>query len=183
MSANSSSVLFVGGVHGVGKTTLCSKSFAPAGYHCVTASSLIAEDQKQVSKKGDKRVDDVGGNQAAMLRQFSVERGRHSRLLLDGHFTLVNSLGEIEPIHAEVFKAIDPDLLILIKGSSNEISKRLSERDKKHWSVEFVDYFQAQEERHAGHIAKNLGIPLLTINNDIGYGVVVKMANEKLASP
>lgn len=176
--AVSSNMLFVGGIHGVGKTTICKKSFSPTGYQCVTASSLIAADRRRAIT--DKRVDDVSNNQAALLRQLTAERTKYCRLLLDGHFTLINKLGEIEPIDVDVFQAINPDLLVLIKGSPAEIAKRLKQRDGKAWKLPLIKKFQTSEEEHANLVSSHLGIPLRIFDNDVGYAVIAKTISKEL---
>lgn len=165
-------MLFLGGIHGVGKTTFCAKAFSPAGYKCITASSLISADRNRTET--DKRVDDVSDNQVALLRQLSVEKTRNSRLLLDGHFTLLNKVGEVEPIKIDVFRSINPDLLILIKGPVAEIGNRLKQRDGKTWDASLINRFQTAEEEHANRIATCLGIPLKVINNDISPAIAAR---------
>ena len=36
-----SSIIFLGGIHGVGKTTMCENFFASSGYYCVTANVFV----------------------------------------------------------------------------------------------------------------------------------------------
>lgn len=156
---------FVGGIHGVGKSTICRNVFNLAGYRCVTASSLIAEHGHKTGH--DKRVDRVSDNQAVLLHALSIARLKHDRLMLDGHFTLINGQGEIEPIDVEVFRAMKPKQLILIKGQPEKIAARLKERDKKKWKRTFVEKFQKEEEAHARRVAKDIGVPLRILNSDI----------------
>lgn len=160
---NSSSFVFLGGVHGVGKTTACNTVFVEAGYCCVTASSLIKTFKSNTDK--GKRVNDIAYNQAALLKQLAIERQKHDQLLLDGHFCLINSRDQIEPIAVDVFNAINPDLLILLKGDPEVIAERLTRRDGKPWSLTFIQQFQEAEERHAQLISRKLNTPLKVIAN------------------
>lgn len=157
----SPSFAFLGGVHGVGKTTLCNTVFVEAGYYCVTASSLIKTFKNNTDR--DKRVDNIADNQVALLKQLYIERQNHNHLLLDGHFCLIDARDKIEPIDLEVFKAINPDFLILLKANPQEIAERLTRRDGKPWSPEFVRQFQDKEEHHAQLISRELNTSLKVI--------------------
>jgi predicted transcriptional regulator/adenylate kinase len=167
------SIIFVGGVHGVGKTSMCKSVFGPAGYQCLTASALIASQGKDTGK--NKNVDHIEDNQNVLLQQLASAKVKYSRLLLDGHFTLINNQGNIEPIPAAVFDAIKPNKLFLIKGCPNEIASRIKKRDGEIWSEEFLSKFQAQEEKHAHYVSKRIGVPLRIIQNDIDLSMPVKL--------
>jgi adenylate kinase len=165
MPSVASHMVFVGGIHGVGKSTICREVFQPAGYQCVTASSLIAEHGKETDH--NKRVDRVKDNQAVLLQALGNAKSKHDRLLLDGHFSLVNGRDEIEPIDVEVFRAMKLDQLILIKGRPEEIAIRLKARDGKVWQKSFLSKFQEEEETHARYVAKTIGVPLRIIRSDV----------------
>lgn len=171
------SLIFVGGVHGVGKTTICQNVFAPLGYRCMMASSLIVAHGHRINK--NKRANNVPGNQAALVEQLVVEKSRHNRLLLDGHFTLLNGEGRIEPIDISVFQDMHPSLLILIKGNAVEIVKRLEARDGRRWSQQFVASFQTEEEKYAQHVSNTLGVPLKIFDNTTSSAKIVKSINVK----
>lgn len=157
------SMIFMGGIHGVGKSTNCENIFRPAGYHCVTASSLLAQ-HEEMNDIG-KIVNDVSRNQNIILGQLQARKESYPRVLMDGHFTLINKNGEIEPIELEVFRHINAHRLILIKDNPKFVTERLRRRDSSEWSVDFVSHFQRQEEDHARRISNELGIPLEVFTN------------------
>jgi len=177
ISSNPTSLIFVGGIHGVGKTTICQKVFVPLGYHCVTASSLISAYGGRADT--NKRVDDVSNNQVALIEQLAFEKKMHCRLLLDGHFTLINSREQIEPIALGVFQKMKPTHIILFKGDPSEIAKRLEVRDGRKWSPEFISSFQDAEERHARHVSDSIGIPLQIIENTVSPAKIAKSLSRK----
>lgn len=159
----SSSFIFLGGVHGVGKATVSEQVFIPAGYHCVTASSLIKAYGIQADQ--NKRVYNIAGNQNILIEQLNLEKQRHGHLLLDGHYCLINSRDEVESIDIEVFRKISPDAFVLLKGCSDEIVRRLRNRDGKKWNRLFLEQFQRMEQQHAQHIADELSTPFYVISN------------------
>jgi adenylate kinase len=175
--SNPSSLIFVGGIHGVGKTTIGRKAFEPLGYHCVTASSLISAYGCRTDT--NKRVDNVSNNQHALVEQLALEKKRHCRILLDGHFTLINSQEDIEPIDCSVFQKMHLTHLILFKGDPAEIARRLEIRDGRKWSSEFISAFQDAEERHARHVSDSIGIPLQIIENTDSPAKIAKSVSRR----
>ncbi len=153
--------IFVGGIHGVGKSTLCDSTFAPAGYHCVTASSLIRLHKSHSDR--EKLVDDIPDNQKALIEQLKLEKDSRSHLLLDGHFCLLNGEGAVEPIQIEVFEAMSPSYLVLVKCDPKVVAARLTNRDRKEWCPEMLREFQEAEEKHAERVAEALQVVLTTV--------------------
>jgi len=158
------SFIFLGGIHGVGKTTVCKSAFIPAGYRCVTASSLIQA--YGVRSDRNKRVKNVADNQAALIKQLVFEKRHHNQLLLDGHYCLIDNKNKFEPIDIDVFRRINPSVFILLKGCPYEIVRRLRSRDEKSWNKTFVEQFQKIEEQHAQYISHELNIPLRIFLNE-----------------
>ena len=158
------SFVFLGGIHGVGKTTVCKRIFIPAGYRCVTASALIKA--HGIRSDENKRVENVANNQAALIEQLVVEKTHHNRLFLDGHYCLINSKDTFEPIDIDVFRMINPCAFILLKGCPAEIAQRLKSRDGKKWDQSFVEQFQMAEEQHAQYISHELNIPLHVLSSE-----------------
>ena len=96
-----SSIIFLGGIHGVGKTTICEKIFTLSGYYCVTASSLIREHE---TKSDDgKKVRNVTDNQIKLVRQLNIKKKSHNHIILDGHYCVINDSKRICQIELDVF--------------------------------------------------------------------------------
>lgn len=167
-----SSMVFVGGIHGVGKSTICKRAFGPLGHQCVTASSLIVAHGRKNNK--EKRVDNISDNQAALIKQLRSAKQKYCRLVLDGHFTLINSNGKIEPVNPQVFKDMNPSQIVLIKGDTKEISRRLTTRDGYKWESSFLAKFQEKEEQHARYVSEKMQIPLQVFDNTISYSKLAK---------
>jgi len=155
---------FLGGIHGVGKSTLCETLFTPLGYYCCTASSLIKNEGGIV--KADKRVMSLDINQQKLIHAFKSIRTSHARLLLDGHLTLITGGNKVSPIPVEFFRHIGPTKLILLTGKPSEIARRQAVRGGKKWQTAFIRDFQETEIRHAHIVAEALGIPLIEVDCD-----------------
>lgn len=154
-------MIFMGGIHGAGKGTVCENIFSPVGYHCITASQLIAEQGRKTDE--NKRVSSVADNQSVLMKALENKSKSHRRLLLDGHFTLINKKDKIEPIDIEVFRSMNIHQLLLVKGRVEQIVTRLKSRDDSKWKTSFIEEFQKEEEAHARYVAKDLGVPLRII--------------------
>lgn len=156
--------IFLGGVHGVGKSTLCENTFSPMGYGRATASTIIKSAGGRVV--AEKKIGNIDGNQQMLLRSLPVVLERYSRFVLDGHFTLVTEHNGIECIPLKVFRGINPDAFVLLIGSPAELARRLHVRDGKRWSKSFITEFQDIEIHHAKKIANTLDVPLHIVHND-----------------
>jgi len=157
-------LFFIGGIHGVGKTTLCTNIFNLLGYEYYAASSLI--NAQTIQSSHEKKVLNIPDNQASLLHRLSAIKSQNNRIFLDGHFTLLNQTGEIEPINMSVFEIMKPTGLILIKDDPCEIAFRLKQRDGFSWDQTFLEHFQTIEEQHAVSVSNYINIPLhILINN------------------
>lgn len=150
--------VFLGGIHGVGKTYFCEREFVKIGYICITASSLIRSYGAQSDH--NKRVGNITDNQLALVEQLAIEKEHSERLILDGHYCLLDHQSNVEAIDIKVFREINPNLFILIKGNPLAIADRLKLRDGKNWCPKFVDAFQDQEEEHAKYVSNKMNVPL-----------------------
>lgn len=100
-------LIFLGGVHGVGKTSMCEGLFERFGLEVISASTIIRAERAHPSSDSRTAVLNVGGNQGLLIR--GVQRlvtGAPGKYLLDGHFALRTLAGNIEEIDADVFHSI-----------------------------------------------------------------------------
>jgi adenylate kinase len=155
-------VLFVGGVHGVGKSSACAKVAEQTCARHFTASTLIREERASALLVGRKEVVDVPGNQELLIRAFwrIVDGERAPLVLLDGHFALRTSTLGIETIPAEVFAAMGVTELVCFVGEPAEIAGRLASRDGMDVDPRAVDELQRYELGHATQVSDSLRLPL-----------------------
>lgn len=156
-------IFFVGGIHGVGKTTLCNKIANKMNYKTTSASELLKKLDK-VSLRRDKTVIDIEKNQEKLLVAIDRFLSKETLILLDGHFCLLKSSENIEKIDIAVFEKLNMKKIFVLKDKPELIRKRLLTRDENEYSVEFLDDFQRKEIEHARNIANKLNIPIEIIN-------------------
>jgi adenylate kinase len=166
-------LIFVGGIHGVGKTTLCSALSEVLGAQHSTAGELIRASSGRLETE-DKSVVDVADNQRLLLQALADVRANASILLLDGHFTLINSKGTIELIPIEVYEQIAPDAFVLLTADPLVITSRLEHRDKKAYEIDHVAAHLRTEEEHAAYVSRELQVPLAIVEEPDALGKAVE---------
>jgi len=155
-------VLFLGGIHGVGKSTIAKRLASRLQVEVVSASQLIRE-ARQGGKTWDseKRVKAIPGNQEMLVRAFENREWNGPFVLLDGHYTLKNQYGAIEPLSPEVFAALSPVVLIVLTDKPDEIAARLKQRDGTTHDVSALAQMQTEEFSHAQRIGRKLDVRVI----------------------
>lgn len=156
-------LIFVAGIHGVGKTFLAKPLALRLGMQYATASQLIREERGRVSWDASKIVDDVASNQAALIAAVGRLRAGGQPLMLDGHFVLRRADNDHERLPAKVFFDLGCVGVVVLTASSAVILSRLSDRGDRSWSVEQIDAFARAEVDHAGEVCDSLAIPLVVL--------------------
>ncbi|NLK94698.1 MAG: AAA family ATPase [Clostridiales bacterium] len=152
-------VIFIGGVHGVGKTTTCNRIVSNINIKHYSSSKLISKLRNDVVNV-NKKVIDINNNQNILLQALDIYTDRDTLLLLDGHFCLINRDGAIEKIPIQTFESLGIVHIILLVDNPYKISQRLKDRDYEIYTTEFIDNFQKYEIEYAKIVAKEIGIKL-----------------------
>lgn len=105
-------IIFVGGIHGVGKTTICNNLSNELSIEHYSSSNLISMlDSERI--KQDKRVEDIQDNQNMLLEAIKYFLDKDTFYLLDGHFCLINSDNIIQKVPVKVFELLGIKGIIL----------------------------------------------------------------------
>lgn len=160
-----SQTTFVAGIHGSGKGRLCKQISTHNGSFHVTASSLI---KRGASLGPHKRVEDAVENQQILIKEHQKLCHLQDRVLLDGHFCLLNSDGEIKRLPVDVFRALKVSKVILVICQPNSVYRRLIERDgtAHDQTINEIKEFQNQEIEHARFVTDTLDLPMLTVDSE-----------------
>ena len=156
-------VIFLAGVHGVGKGFLGAKAANALGIYHLTASQLIREEKGQATWTADKKTSDLDDNQLALIRAVSRRRQSHSSILLDGHFVLRNGNGVLTPLESNVFKELHLDGVVLLVDETNVIASRLALRDNVQTDLGAMYELAEAESSHARTICDELKLPFIEI--------------------
>lgn len=153
---NMGKIVFVGGVHGVGKTTFVNVIKG----NCQQVEGLSCSEILKWENPSHKEVEDVEENQNKLLANLPYFIDKDKDYVLDGHFCLLNQGRNIERVPIEVFEFINPRTIIVLEADPDVICERLNQRDSQDYSVELITVFQNQEKIYAKEVADTLGIPI-----------------------
>lgn len=156
-----SKIVFLGGIHGVGKNTMCTLLMEQwTEIIHLTASDLIKWNEISPDVN-NKEVNDVNETQNRLISALRGTIEPSKKYILDGHFCLLRPGGEISRVPFETFRAINPCAIAVMTERPSTISKRLSLRNKKDYSVELIRAFQQEEVSWAKEVASKLNIPFM----------------------
>jgi Archaeal adenylate kinase len=153
-----SELIFIGGIHGVGKTTLCNEIVNIYQIPAFSASRIISELKNQ-NFPSDKLIPDIDVNQALLIEGLKNTKSKEQLFILDGHFCLINENRSISKIPETVFQQIGPTACIVVIDNVNSIIRRLKTRDNIDYEPAFIKHFQDEEINHAISLANTLNIP------------------------
>ena len=158
-------IIFIGGIHGVGKGTLCERIESELGIVHLSASEVLKWKELNVDSS-DKRVTDIDSTQDRLLNNLKGIINPGQTYLLDGHFCLLNKENQIEKVPEDVFIGINPKKIIVVSDNPEIISKRLSQRDGRTYETSLLKEMQNTEIEHAKYISNLLGVEMYKIQSD-----------------
>ncbi|EFB71506.1 hypothetical protein PROVRUST_07246 [Providencia rustigianii DSM 4541] len=151
-------LIFIAGVHGVGKGYLCKKYVENNKAIHKSASQLIRE-YGQIELPTSKLTENIDRNQLILLAAIDNLTQNGCMLLLDGHFALVSKDGIITEIEIDVFERLNPDGVILLQNDIGLITQRITERDSN--AIQYdINSLIEHETNNAKKICTDLDIPL-----------------------
>ncbi|WP_296316643.1 ATP-binding protein [Winogradskyella sp. UBA3174] len=154
-------IIFIGGIHAVGKGTVCEKITQKFNFEHLSASQVLK--WNEISDLKNKKVENFNTTQDRLLTNLDKITQPNKRYLLDGHFTLLNSKGEPEKIDESTFVGIQPKSIILLTCEPKIIFERLKKRDNSTYKLDVLEKMQTMEIEHAKYISRKLDIPLFTV--------------------
>lgn len=170
-------VIFVAGIHALGKSTTCKLISDEFDIPHYTASQIIRDEKFYAVSASSKLVADVTDNQRLLIQGASrLLKGKH--FLLDGHFTIRRKLdGGIEAIHADIFRELCVSNVVLFTDHPEKISKRTHARDGVLQPVEIFQSHQDAEIAHGKHVADTLGLPIVILQAFDSEGMAKAIKN------
>ena len=150
-------IVFIGGIHGVGKSTICRQICGEVKLEYLSASELIK--WKDINEDvQNKKVKNIPATQDRLIIGLTNTVQENKFYLLDGHYCLLNSENEIVNIPLDTFKLINPISLNIVLGDINEIKNKLEKRDNRPYDQELLNRMQESELNYARHLSKTLGV-------------------------
>lgn len=149
-------IIFIGGVHCVGKTTFTKKikEFIPS------VETLSCSEVLKWTNPSNKNVEDVEANQNRLIANLIELIDIDKPYLLDGHFCLLNNDNNVERIGIDIFRDINPEMIILLIEDIDVIRRRLCERDNREYNMETLEHLAAEESKYAQDVSASIGVPI-----------------------
>ena len=157
------SVIFVAGVYGVGKSTLCNKLSSATGIPAFSAGDLISDINGETYGR-NKVVKDAKSNQDILISAVDMKFEKCPHFLLAGHFCIVDKNNEVELLPEYVFSRLHLSQIILLEANVLRIAENINGRDHRKYPAQTLERLIACERSQAQRVAKELKIPL-TIHN------------------
>lgn len=156
-------IIFIGGIHGSGKGTICQSIYAKKSCIHLIASELLK--WEEISDKTNKYVENIDNTQERLIAGLLNTIEKDKLYLLDGHFCLLDKYGEISKIPETTFENISPKSIAVINEDIQRIKERLEKRDGKPYDFNALKQMQETEIAYSKKIAKKLGVNHFEINS------------------
>lgn len=156
-------IIFIGGIHGVGKGTLCKEIASKTNLIHITASQILK--WEEISKPENKRVEDISSTQERLIFGLKSLIKKDKQYLLDGHFCLLNSFVIPSKIDEKTFESINPKVISIVIDDAEKITQRLETRDKIKYDVNILNRLQQMEIEYAMYLSKKYSVPYIEIRN------------------
>ena len=157
-------VIFIGGIHGVGKGTLCNKICNQLNLQHLSASEVLK--WNEISEKENKLVKDFTLTQNRLITNLQQIVKDNERYVLDGHYCLLNYKHEPKKIDFQTFNLLNPFAFAIVIDSVQEIKRRLENRDKKEYDFELLLKFQELELEYSIELSNKLKKPHLALKSE-----------------
>ncbi len=152
--------IFLAGIYGVGKSTLAHALTTRLGVESFSAGDLISKENGETYGT-NKAVSDKNKNQDILETSIAAILQKTDRIILAGHFCILNQLGEIEKLPDNVFEKLQIEKIILLEASPQSVVAHLFGRDGKSYSLESITAMMEEEHRLAAKTARRLHCPLI----------------------
>lgn len=156
-------IIFVSGIHGVGKTTFVKRLSNILGKTYYSSSDLIKK-QNAALDFPDKKISDIKKNQDTLFEAIN-NFVKEDSFILDGHFVLLDSKGLPINIPEKTFTNLSPRQLILLTLDVELIHQRLKVRGNI-IDPETLNKLQKREVAHAHHISELLNLNIIHLSTE-----------------
>lgn len=137
-------IIFIGGVHGVGKTSLCTNVCDVLGIEHYSASNLIKK-VKNITFPTNKHIEGIEENQDSLIIAVDRYMSCQTVCLLDGHFCLLEERGDVVPVPISTFSSLSPIAIIVLYDDPSNIFARIQSRDGEASAADAIEAFQDRE--------------------------------------
>nr|WP_315178766.1 ATP-binding protein [uncultured Flavobacterium sp.] len=156
-------IIFIGGIHGVGKGTICKEIALKTDLIHLTASQILK--WEEISDRDNKLVKNIASTQSRLIKGLENLIRKDGKYLLDGHFCLLNSDGFPRRIDEDTFDQINPKVITIVIDDVKKIAERLKARDGKMYDAKVLNELQRMEIEYAKYLSDKYSIPYIEIKD------------------
>jgi len=149
------STIFIAGVYGTGKSTICSALAERLHIPAFSASDLISAINGE-RYGADKAVVDKDNNQVLLAERVQELNSKNREILLAGHFCIFNAHNGVEILPESVYSALNITKIVLLEADVQDIISNLRRRDEKDYSEKSVTALIEKEREQSERISKQL---------------------------
>jgi adenylate kinase len=157
-------VIFLAGIHGVGKGYVGEPVAKRLGIHYAKASDLIRAEKGRATWTTEKHVAEIEDNQEALARSVLRLVESEFTILLDGHFVLRDTAGNPQKLPVSLFSKLPVAAAVLLHTDARTVATRLHERDGVMREEADIRNLAGAEAEHAASVCNELGIPLFSLH-------------------
>lgn len=154
-------VIFVAGIYGVGKSTLCEKVSELTSIPFYSAGDLISEVNGEIYG-ANKAVKDKDRNQDILIEAVRYKLQSVPKILLAGHFCIFDRENNVIQLPEYVFESMDIENIILLEASCSRVLQNIQSRDAKEYNVVDIKALKDCEHIYAYKTAEKFEIPIAT---------------------
>lgn len=152
-------IIFVGGIHGVGKSTLCIPEAQILGIEYLSASEVLRWKKISTSVE-NKNVENVSFTQDRLVTGLKNIIAENKTYILDGHFCLFDASGIVTRIPESTFVQMNPAAFLVVVNDPKVIATRLQQRDNRQYIDSNLAEMQQEEIEYAKILSAKLSIPI-----------------------
>ena len=152
---------FLAGIYGVGKSTLGVALSQQLDIPFYSAGDLISQVNGEIYG-ANKAVANKENNQGILAMQVRSLLEDYEKILLAGHFCIINKCGEVDCLPRDVFEKLQIEKIILLEAEQGRILEHLHNRDAKVYSPAIIEALMLTERKMAHAVADRLGCPMVT---------------------
>lgn len=153
------STIFIAGVYGTGKSTVCSALSKELCIPAFSAGDLISSINGE-QYGANKTVSDKNNNQVLLSERVHQLSKEYGNIILAGHFCIFDSNDEVDILPESVFPTLNISQIILLESDVQTIVSNLRHRDRKSYSDKSVSLLIKKEHEQSERVAKRLNCPL-----------------------
>jgi adenylate kinase len=145
-------IIFATGIHGIGKTTLCSALSNLLQIPHVTASTLIKE-ARGLSESPEKLNSEVEENALHFKRAAQKLSPVHECVIIDGHTVLLTEAGMFHRVSRVIFEELPITCFLILYNEVGLVHSRLASTGVSALSKQSLAEFQNEELLYALSLA------------------------------